>query len=119
MEEEQQGRSGDLQRPQGLQPPFSHRDDLPVSGEDQPDSDRAEDSEEGFGEEVADSEENDLTLDGHLKQFWAFEKAYQRGPKLSLRSYQIKKKADRELSTVPNAVKSSISSFKLPIQMVR
>ena len=35
VEEEQQARPGDLQRPQGLQPSYSHREGLPVSGDDQ------------------------------------------------------------------------------------
>ena len=46
---------------------LSHREDLPVSGEDQSDSDRAEDSEGELEGEVTDSEEDDLTFDS--KQF--------------------------------------------------
>ena len=34
VEEEQQGGPGDLRQPQGLQPAFSHWEDLPVSVED-------------------------------------------------------------------------------------
>ena len=58
MEEEQQDM--DFQRPQGSsQPSFSHREDLPVNGEDRPDGDTPQDSEEEEEEEeekvVADS----------------------------------------------------------------
>ena len=68
VEEEQQGRPGDLQR---LQPSFPYQEDLPVSGEDQSNSGRAEDSGEELEEEVTDSEGDGLTTDGvHLWQFW-------------------------------------------------
>ena len=45
---------------------LSLREDLPVSGEDQSDSDRAEDSEKELEEEVTDSVEGDGV---HSKQF--------------------------------------------------
>ena len=113
VEEEQQGGPGDLRQPQVLQPSFSHWEDFPVNGEDQFDSDRAENSEEEVLEEeveVTDSEEDDLTFDGSAfeailkgnQRTGAFEAAnfpYQRGPKLPLRSHQTKKKAARELAT--------------------
>ena len=92
---------------QGLQPSFSHREDLtlPVNREEKSDSDSLRAEEEGPEEEVevTDSEEGDLTFDrcafeAILKgsqRTGAFEAnfPYQRNPKLSLRPYQIKKKS--------------------------
>ena len=66
VEGEQRGRPGDLQWPHGLQPSFSHREDLPVTGEDQSDGDRAENSEKELEEGVTYSVEGDGI---HLKQF--------------------------------------------------
>ena len=66
VEKEQRGRPGDLQWLHGLQPSFSHREDLPVTGEDRSDGDRAENSEKELEEGVTYSVEGDGI---QLKQF--------------------------------------------------